>query len=134
MDDKDKITAKRLKTALKNSTDSEEQTAIKHAITLFDAEKLAKDTLKTATEALDLAVFIQYGKLSAGDIQTLVVDDKWLADLGGYIHSEMERVVQTLASRVQTLETRYHEPLSQIETQVAELTAKVNAHLKAMGL
>lgn len=134
VDDKDKITAKSLKTALKNSTDSEEQTAIKHAIKLFDAEKLAKDALKTATEALDLAVFTQYGKLSASDIQTLVIDDKWLADLGGYIHSEMERVVQTLASRVQTLETRYHEPLSQIETQVAELTAKVNAHLKAMGL
>ena len=134
VDDKDKITAKSLKTALKNSTDSEEQTAIKHAIKLFDAEKLAKDTLKTATEDLDLAVFTQYGKLSANDIQQLVVDDKWLADLGGYIHSEMERIVQTLASRVQTLETRYHEPLSQIEMQVAELTAKVNAHLKAMGL
>lgn len=132
-DDKDKITAKSLKTALKTSTDSEETTAIKHAIKLFDAEKHAKDALKTATEALDLAVFTQYGKLSANDIQTLVVD-KWLADLGGYIHSEMERVVQTLASRVQTLETRYHEPLSQIEMQVAELTAKVNAHLKAMGL
>jgi len=133
-DDKDKITAKSLKTALKTSTDSEETTAIKHAIKLFDAEKHAKDALKTATEALDLAVFTQYGKLSANDIQTLVVDDKWLADLGGYIHSEMERIVQTLASRVQTLETRYHEPLSQIEMQVAELTAKVNAHLKAMGL
>ncbi|WP_277073502.1 type I restriction-modification system subunit M [Simonsiella muelleri] len=133
-DDKDKITAKSLKTALKTSTDSEETTAIKHAIKLFDAEKHAKDALKTATEALDLAVFTQYGKLSASDIQTLVIDDKWLADLGGYIHSEMERVVQTLASRVQTLETRYHEPLSQIEMQVAELTAKVNAHLKAMGL
>ena len=133
-DDKDKITAKSLKTALKTSTDSEETTAIKHAIKLFDAEKHAKDALKTATEALDLAVFTQYGKLSASDIQTLVIDDKWLADLGGYIHSEMERVVQTLASRVQTLETRYHDPLSQIEMQVAELTAKVNAHLKAMDL
>lgn len=133
-DDKDKITAKSLKTALKISTDSEETTAIKHAIKLFDAEKHAKDALKTAAEDLDWAVFTQYGKLSANDIQTLVVDDKWLADLGGYIHSEMERVVQTLASRVQTLETRYHEPLSQIEMQVAELTAKVNAHLKAMGL
>lgn len=133
-DDKDKITAKSLKTALKTSTDSEETTAIKRAIKLFDTEKHAKDALKTATEALDLAVFTQYGKLSADDIQTLVVDDKWLADLGGYIHSEMERIVQTLASRVQTLETRYHEPLSQIEMQVAELTAKVNAHLKAMGL
>lgn len=134
VDNKDKITAKSLKLALKNSIDSEEQTAIKNAIKLFEAEKHAKDALKTATEALDRAVFTQYGKLSASDIQQLVVDDKWLADLGGYIHSEMERVVQTLASRVQTLETRYHEPLSQIEMQVAELTAKVNAHLKAMGL
>lgn len=134
VDNKDKITAKSLKLALKNSIDSEEQTAIKNAIKLFEAEKHAKDALKTATEDLDRAVFIQYGKLSASDIQQLVVDDKWLADLGGYIHSEMERVVQTLASRVQTLETRYHEPLSQIEMQVAELTAKVNAHLRAMGL
>lgn len=134
VDNKDKITAKSLKLALKNSIDSEEQTVIKNAIKLFNAEKHAKDALKTATEALDRAVFIQYGKLSASDIQQLVVDDKWLADLGGYIHSEMERIVQTLASRVQTLETRYHEPLSQIEMQVAELTAKVNTHLKAMGL
>ena len=127
-DDKDKITAKSLKTALKTSTDSEETTAIKHAIKLFDAENTPKTHSKPPPKPWILAVFTQYGKLSASDIQTLVIDDKWLADLGGYIHSEMERVVQTLASRVQTLETRYHDPLSQIEMQVAELTAKVNAH------
>lgn len=134
LDAKDKITAASLKAALKTSTDSEEKTAIQHAISLFEAQKTAKDTLKTASEALDLAVFTQYSKLSESEIQTLVVDDKWLADLGGRIRSEMERAVQTLVSRVQTLEARYHEPLSQIENQVAELAAKVNAHLKAMGL
>lgn len=126
-----------LMTLMKRGLDFEYQSEIKVVLQymeLLDQEKAAKDALKTSTEALDLAVFTQYGKLSADDIQTLVIDDKWLADLGGYIHSEMERVVQTLVSSVQTLETRYHEPLSQIEMQVAELTAKVNAHLKAMGL
>lgn len=42
VDNKDKITAKSLKLALKNSIDSEEQTAIKNAIKLFEAEKHAK--------------------------------------------------------------------------------------------
>ena len=66
--------------------------------------------------------------------QTLMVDDKWLATLQGSIVAEIERVTQQLASRVKTLEARYADPLPALMKNVDSLSAKVDAHLKKMGL
>jgi type I restriction enzyme M protein len=50
------------------------------------------------------------------------------------IHNETERVTQQLATRIQTLETRYAEPLPKLTESVEKLSAKVDDHLKTMGL
>ncbi|OBW93748.1 type I restriction-modification system subunit M [Gallibacterium anatis] len=133
-DDKGKITAKSLKAQQKNSTDSEEKAAIIEVLKLFDAESNAKTALKSAQEALDSAVFTQYSKLTEDEIQTLLVDDKWLATLQTALTSEIERVIQTVVSRLQELEQRYHQTLSALNDEVQEASDKVNAHLKALGL
>lgn len=133
-DDKDKITLKSLKSALKSCDDPDEKQAITQAIKLFEAEKQAKDALKVASETLDLAIFKRYGTLSVDEIKTLVVEDKWLATLQSEIQSQIERAVQGFITRLAVLETRYESPLSVLTDEVAHWESKVNEHLKTMGL
>lgn len=134
LNDKDKVTKATVTARLKLATDSDEKAALKQAKKLFDAEADAKKALKEAQEALDLAVFKQYPKLSIDEIKSLIVNDKWLATLESNIVAEIERVTQQLANRVKELEERYSEPLPALTQSVENLSDKVSGHLKAMGL
>ncbi|EPQ7119062.1 type I restriction-modification system subunit M [Escherichia coli] len=134
LNDKDKVTKATVTARLKLTTDSDEKAALKQTKKLFDAEADAKKALKEAQEALDLAVFKQYPKLSNDEIKTLIVNDKWLATLESNIVAEIERVTQQMANRVKELEERYSEPLPTITQSVENLSDKVAGHLKAMGL
>jgi type I restriction enzyme M protein len=134
LNDKDKVTKATVTARLKLATDSDEKAALKQAKKLFDAEADAKKALKEAQDALDLAVFKHYPKLSIDEIKSLIVDDKWLATLESHIVAEIERVTQQLANRVKELEERYSEPLPALTQSVAYLSDKVAGHLKAMGL
>lgn len=134
LNDKDKVTKATVTARLKLATDADEKAALKQAKKLFDAEFEAKKALKEAQEALDLAVFKQYPKLSIDEIKSLIVDDKWLATLESNIVAEIERVTQQLANRVKELEERYSEPLPALTQSVENLSDKVAGHLKAMGL
>ncbi|WP_107034425.1 type I restriction-modification system subunit M [Proteus mirabilis] len=134
LNDKDKVTKATVTARLKIATDPDEKSALKQAQKLFDNEANAKKALKKAQDALDLAVFKQYPKLSIDEIKNLIVDDKWLATLQSNIEAEIERVTQQLANRVKELEERYNEPLPAITKLVEDLSKKVAGHLKAMGL
>ncbi|EOG1982827.1 TPA: type I restriction-modification system subunit M [Proteus mirabilis] len=134
LNDKDKVTKATVTARLKVATDPDEKSALKQAQKLFDNEANTKKALKKAQDALDLAVFKQYPKLSIDEIKTLIVDDKWLATLQSNIEAEIERVTQQLANRVKELEERYNEPLPAITKSVENLSEKVAGHLKAMGL
>lgn len=134
LNDKDKVTKATVTARLKLASDPDEKAALKQAKKLFDAEADAKKALKEAQEALDLAVFKQYPKLSIDEIKSLIVDDKWLATLESNIVAEIERVTQQLANRVKELEERYSEPLPALNQSVDNLSDKVAGHLKAMGL
>jgi type I restriction enzyme M protein len=50
------------------------------------------------------------------------------------LDEEVERLSHRLAGRIKELEERYSEPLPRLERDSAELTAKVEFHLKSMGL
>nr|WP_282557578.1 type I restriction-modification system subunit M [Providencia burhodogranariea] len=134
LNDKDKVTKATVTARLKVATDPDEKSALKQAKKLFDNEADAKKVLKESQDALDLAVFKQYPKLSIDEIKNLIVDDKWLATLQGNIEAEIERVTQQLANRVKELEERYSEPLPDISESVESLSEKVAGHLKSMGL
>ena len=49
------------------------------------------------------------------------------------IHGEMDRISQALTQRVKELAESYESPLSMLTCKVADLSAKVAAHLKMMG-
>ncbi|MGL6161932.1 type I restriction-modification system subunit M [Microbulbifer sp.] len=134
VNDKDKITKASAGARLKETADAEEKQALKQAKKLFEAEAAAKKALKEAQETLDKLVLAKYPKLSEREIQTLLIDDKWLASLEAGINAEIERVTQQLANRVKQLEERYAEPLPQLTAQVETLSDRVAGHLRAMGL
>ena len=75
-----------------------------------------------------------YGLLTEDEVKTLVVEDKWFASLRAAIDGEVERLTRQLAGRVEDLEKRYDRPLPKIEREVEAYSAKVEGHLKRMGL
>ena len=100
---------------------------------LSSDEAELKRRVKELDAALDAAAHAHYPKLSESDVKTLVVDDKWLAHLSAAIHGEMDRISQALTQRVKELAERYDTPMPHMVNRVAELEAKVAAHLAKMG-
>ena len=62
-----------------------------------------------------------------------MVKDKWVASIQSAIESEVQRLTQVLAVRVQELEERYASPLPDLAREVEAFSAKVAGHLKSMG-
>src|SRR5690606_9149880 len=100
---------------------------------LNSQESDLKRKIKEPAAALDAKAYAQYPKLTEAEVKMLVVDDKWLAALDRDIHGEMDRISQALTQRVKELAERYETPMPQQARTVAELEAKVAAHLKKMG-
>ncbi|MBC8726801.1 type I restriction-modification system subunit M [Paraburkholderia sp. UCT2] len=133
----DKINAaavkERIKEIGKDADAADEMTVLKQWQSLTDREAGLKKTLKTLEAELDAKAYAQYPKLTVNEIRTLVVEDKWLAALSATVSGELERVSQTLTSRVRDLAMRYESPLPVLVDEVAVLTARVEAHLRKMG-
>ena len=110
----------------------EEGRVLNEWLELHDQETDLKRKLKEAQASLDGKAAKQYPKLSEAEVQTLAVDDKWLSALS-IPHSEMDRISQALTQRVKELTERYETAVPQMVSRVAELEAKVNCHLEAMG-
>lgn len=125
--------AARLK-EIKNDKDSKEEAEIlKKYIDLCEVESEQKKKVKDLETALDKSAYEKYPKLNEADIKTLVVENKWLAALDAAIHGEMDRVSQSLTSRVKELSERYESAMPSLVFKVSELEEKVNQHLKKMG-
>lgn len=123
----------------KDATSSDPQSSLSEDevleswLDLHQTAATLKKKIKSAEDSLDLLAYQHYPQLSEADIQSLVVDDKWLATLATRIHSEFDRITQNLTQRVRALADRYDAPLPAITTRAAELEAKVHAHLERMG-
>lgn len=157
--DKGKVTKNSVKERLKQlktekgqltfvSDDAEEIEALTTCLALFEAEEAAAKAVKAAQAKLDEDVLKTYGRLVSNEeeIKMLVIDDKWLATLQAAIverffktelnaiTSEVQRLTQGLANRLKQLEERYARTLPELEREVEHLSAKVEQHLKTMGL
>ena len=125
--------ASRLKDIKDDKNLEDEAASLNDWLNLNNEEAGLKKRLKEAETALDGQAYALYPKLTESEIETLVVDDKWLAALDRDIHGEMDRVSQQLTQRVKELAKRYETPMPQMVGRVAELEAKVNGHLEKMG-
>jgi type I restriction enzyme M protein len=135
--DKLKISTKALKARLKEIDKdpeyADERKVLENYATLLDRETVTKTRLKAAQDVLEAKLDAKYPKLTEDEIKSLVVDDKWLAMLATAVQAELDRVSQTLASRVRELAARYAVTLPQLTDQAAALATKVEGHLKKMG-
>jgi type I restriction enzyme M protein len=125
--------AERLK-EIKGDKDATDEAEVLHTwLKLSATEADMKKRLREAEAALDTAAYAHYPKLTKAEVQTLVVDDKWLATLSTAIHGEMDRISQRLTQRVKELAERYETPMPQMASRVSELEAKVKQHMAKMG-
>lgn len=110
----------------------EEATVLKQWLKFNTEEADFKRAIRAAEAALDQLAYDKYPLLTEAEIQTLVVDDKWLTTLAAAVQGELDRVSQTLTSRIRLLADRYATPLPQIVDEVAALAARVDSHLQKM--
>ena len=101
---------------------------------LMEDEKIRKDTCKQTRDTLYTSVIEKYARLTETEIGTLVVEDKWLASIRAAIEDEVQGLTRQLAGRVTELAERYARPLPELEREVVAFGAKVEGHLKRMGI
>lgn len=138
MNDKGKVTKGGVKDRLKALKDEpesgEEEEALNCCLELMDAESDAKKAVKDAQERLDAAVLKKYGELGEAEIKTLAVDEKWVMSIQAAIEGDVQQIAQRLAGRVKDLEDRYVDTIQCLEAASDALNAKVEGHLRDMGL
>lgn len=131
----DKAAVKRLIKEYKASKAryAEELAVLEGWQTLQEAIDKLKKEIKKQDTGLDDAVYARIPALTEEEVKTLVIDDKWLAQLESALSVMLESVSQRLTSRVKELAERYATPLSELNARVEELEGRVNDHLKRMG-
>jgi type I restriction enzyme M protein len=135
--DKGKLTKASVNARLKeikgDAEAADERKALQRYLALIEQEAAAADKLSDVQAKLTEQIAAKYPKLTEDEIKTLVVDDKWLATIAAAVHSELDRVSQTLTGRIRQLAERYATPLPQLTDEVAALAGRVDEHLKRMG-
>ena len=101
-------------------------------LNLLDEQSALKSKVKEADAALDRLAYDKYLQLNVDEIKTLVVDDKWLAMIALTVQDELDRISQTLTTRIRLLAERYDTPLPKLVDEVTVLSARVDEHLKRM--
>jgi type I restriction enzyme M protein len=137
VNDKGKLTQAAVKELLKvaSSIDDDETTrCATQALRLLEAEAAAKKAAKQAKAELDAAALNRYGGLTEGDVQALVLDDKWQATIRDRVGSEVNALTQDLVSRIQLLGDRYEETVDDLGAQLRRLDAKIAEHLADLGV
>jgi len=124
----------RLKAIESEPESDEDRDALTRCLEFIESEAEASRAVKEAQAALDEEVLAKYAKLNEADIKTLVVQDKWFASIRAAINGEVQLQTLQLAGRVKELEERYARPLPVLGRDVETLGAKVEGHLKKMGL
>jgi type I restriction enzyme M protein len=77
---------------------------------------------------------MQYGKLGTADVQNVVIDDKWRGRMVAGVKAELGALIQKLVERLNVLAERYEWTVDDLDSEVMAMSAKVAAHLAAMGV
>jgi len=136
--DKQKITIKSIKRRLKEISNdpnyADENKALQNYIKIFENQTDVKNKLKTAQDEIEAKLDDKYPKLKEEEIKVLVVEYKWLARLSSNLQSELNRISQTITRRIRELAERYAKTLPKLTDEAEELSARVDEHLKKMGV
>ena len=89
--------------------------------------------LKNLRATLDQNARDQYPKLTDKQMMELLLNRKWYCSLINGIYALYNAVNHRISDRVTELADRYEQTMPELETQVAQLEAKVKSHLERMG-
>ena len=132
------ITASSVKARLKaiqgEPGSKDEREVLTSCAILIDAASKISRAVKKEQETLNGQVLAHYAALTEDEIKEIVVEDKWIVSVQLAIESEVQRVIQSLTTRVQELEERYAQPLLVLEEEVEGYSARVGEHLQNMGV
>ncbi|MDH6242698.1 type I restriction enzyme M protein [Mycobacterium sp. OTB74] len=128
------LASARLKVAKKEGTDPDEIRALEHLIGLYDAEAEAKKAVKELQAELDETVLKEYGNLTADDVKSLVLHEKWYRAISAGINNEVASLTHELVARIRELGQRYAERVSDLNAEMVQIEARVAAHLADMGV
>ena len=106
----------------KDPDDADERAALETYAHLLKQQSEAKARRKATQEDLDRKIDAKYPKLTEAEIKTLVVDDKWLAQLSAAVQGELDRVSQTLTGRIRQLAERYATPLAEAHRRSGDVS------------
>ena len=124
---------KRIREVARDPDAAEELRVLRQWLAINESIAAWKKKVRESEAALDRLAYEKYPTLGEAEIKALVVDDKWMARIAASVQGELDRVSQTLTSRIRELAERYATPLPQLEHEVAALAARVEEHLKRMG-
>lgn len=120
---------------IKNDADAaDERKQLNAYLALIEQESIASKKVKDAQKLLDVKVAAQYTKFNIDEIKVLVVEDKWLTTLATDVQTELNRVSQAITGRIRQLAERYATPLPHLTDELSALAARVDEHLKKMGV
>lgn len=129
--DTGEFTKKAVSDALRSTNESDEEfEPLKEVLAALEAEAAARKRAKD----LEARLIAKYGELSEAEIKHLLVDGKWLSAVEAVVSHELDRVVENLVSRLEQLWRRYSETAETIDRTVAELTARIHAHIDTLGM
>lgn len=138
LNDKDKITVAGVKARLKeikgSKEDREEQKVLQAYLELTEQKAETQKEMYRLQAELEEKTLAKYRKLTSDEVKTLVVEDKWMQTLDHAVHTEMQRINQSLTQRIKELVERYEKPLPVQLQDIKILEDKVYKHLKMMGL
>ena len=124
----------RLKAVVGDPEGWEERDVLEVCLDLMKAHAAAKRATKAAQTKLDSKTLARYATLTAAEIAEIVVDDKWVASVERAIGQQVERLAGGLVDRVSVLTERYADALPGLERRVEDYGAKVEGHLRRMGV
>ena len=101
---------------------------------LMNDEKIRKDTCKQKRDTLHTSVIQKYATLTENEIKRLVIEDKWFTSIRTAVEDVIQGLTRQLTGRVTELDERYACPLPELEREVEAFSAKVEGHLKRMGI
>lgn len=137
VNDKGKIAKGRITALLKaiqgTPASVDERKLLTRCLHLIEVESVTRRSVNEARDELDRRVLLRYSSLTMNEIKTLVVEEKWFIAIRDAIE-ETQRLTQHLTGRVKELEERYARPLPELESEVRASEAKVEKHLRNMGV
>jgi len=120
-------------THMLSDTAKEELEVLRHWRGLSMRAADLRKRIKALDDELDAKALARYADLTPTEVQSLVVDQKWMAALETAVRGELDRVSQALTGRVKELAERYGRTMPELAQQVDDLEARVAGHLAKMG-